>query len=154
MRSSSKEETFLDEELASDHLAFARHVGAKARRKLVQQGVCREWQVVPSRGTMQWQARLDHALVKLFREHKGAFSIEQLFKMTPIWIGDADSETWRLQLDTGLVDIVVEAEGDNFEEKAVYLEIGFELPECCGCVRIADYERAGIVAGEWMAIDG
>jgi hypothetical protein len=103
---------------------------------------------------MQWRARLDDALIKLFREEKKALSIEHLFKMTPIWIGDADSETWRLQLDTGLVEIVVEAEGDNLEEKAVYLKTGFELPECCGCVRIADYERQGIEAGEWMAING
>ncbi|KAF2030634.1 hypothetical protein EK21DRAFT_88755 [Setomelanomma holmii] len=152
-RFNQSETRFLDQELLGDRFAFARHVGANARRGLVKQGICRDWQIMPSRANMHWQARFASALVRLFEEEKAAFSVEQLFGMTPVWVGDVESKTWRLQLKTGLTEIVVEEEGDEFEEKEVYLDSGFGLPESCGCVKVRDIERDGVEDGYWMAID-
>jgi len=129
---------FVDEELPGDHLAFAYHMSLKACRALVAQGIRKDWQVLPTRETVLWQTQLNAALVRLYEEEKGAFSVEQLFGMEPIWVGDAEAKEWRLELDTGLMEVVVECEGDEFEEKGERLRVGFALSERYGCV---DVER-------------
>jgi hypothetical protein len=68
----------------------------RARNALISQRICREWQVVPSGQTMQWQVELNDALVRLFVAEKVALSVMQLFAMIQIRIGDMVSKVWHL----------------------------------------------------------
>jgi hypothetical protein len=152
-RRTRSEAKFLDEELACDQFEFARHMGGKARSALVKQRICREWQVMSSRENAKWQGELDEALVRFFVAERVAFSVAQLFGMTPVWTGDVASKTWWLGLDTGLVEIMDEAGIDGCEERRSCLVVEFELPESIGSVRIANVEREVVDDGDWMAVE-
>lgn len=143
---------FTEEELVGDQFAFARHVGRKARSELLRNGICRDYQVLPTRTTLVWRSKLDHALVSLFLKERESFSVAQLFSMAAVWKGDVERKCWMLQLDTGLMEIVVENEGDKFEERSAMLKVNFELPEEFGCLRIKDVERCSVEDGEWTEI--
>jgi hypothetical protein len=143
---------FVEEELEGDRFAFARCVGAKARRELIARGICKEWQVAATRETLQWQVRLDEALIHVFRFGKGAFSVAQLFGMMPVWTGDVEGKVWRLGLDTGLVEVIAGLD-DEVGQKRIFLDVGFALPESAGCVRIEDVEREVFDDGEWMVVE-
>ncbi|KAH7070427.1 hypothetical protein BKA63DRAFT_475656 [Paraphoma chrysanthemicola] len=152
MRKPNQHGSFVDRDLVSDHFSFARHVGAKAKRALVKQGICREWQVEYSRAGREWQAKLDGALVELFQREKNHFAVEQLFGMKAVWVADVKNKTWRLELITGMVEVVVEKDGDDFEERAMVLQTDFALLEEYGSVRIGDFERDVVEEGDWMAV--
>lgn len=143
---------FVDEELAGDHLAFAYHMGAKARHALVNQGICKVWQMDATRETVQWRSELEAALSRLYLAEKESFSVEQLFSMTPIWTGDVFSKTWKLRLDTGMVEIVVDGDNDEYEEQRVCLQVTFRLPESAGRVRVEDVEREAVDDEDWMTV--
>jgi hypothetical protein len=143
---------FVEEYLDRDDLSFARHVGAKARRALVVQGICNKWQIMTTKETLKWQARLDSALSRVFREEKNNFSVVELFGMKPIWTGDVASETWRLELDTGLVEVVEERGSEEFGEKRLCLRVDFVLPEIAGCISICDVEREVADLEDWMEV--
>jgi hypothetical protein len=147
-----RSEAFVDKELSGDDFSFASHMGAKARRALITSRICKDWQILPMGATLAWHARLEAALSRLFTAEKRAFTVAQLFSMTPIWSGDPAGKVWRLALDTGLVEVVVESSGDEFEEKRVCLAVAFELPEASGCLRVEDVEREIVDEGEWMAV--
>jgi hypothetical protein len=136
IKRSRSDAALLDEEVVSDHLAFAHHMGLKARKALVRQGICHEWQILPTRPTITWQAQLDAALSRLFTAEKSAFSVSWLFSMKPVWTGDVVSKVWRLRLDTGLVEVVLDREWNEFEDKSVCLGVVFELPESAGCLQV------------------
>ncbi|KAH7082128.1 hypothetical protein FB567DRAFT_571048 [Paraphoma chrysanthemicola] len=153
MRESNEHGSFVDEELVSDHFSFARHIGTKAKRALVKQGICREWEIEYSKAGREWQARLDGALVDLFKKEKKYFCIEQLFGMNTIWVADVTNKVWRLELDTGMVEVAVKGDGDEFEERVLFLRTEFGLPEEYGSVRIANIERNVVEEGDWMAVD-
>jgi hypothetical protein len=148
-----RSEEFVDEELPRDDLWFARHLGAKARRALVQQGICREWQIVAMRETVKWQVQLDEALSHFFREQNGKFSVIELFGMMPVWKGDIANRIWRLELDTGLVEVIGEKESEGCEEKRVYLSVDYALPENAGYVSVRDLEREVVDLEEWMRVE-
>jgi hypothetical protein len=155
-RRTLSEAEFLDVELGGDHFAFARHMGGKARTALVKQRICREWQVMSSRENAKWQRALDEAFMRVFVAEKGAFGVAQLYGMTPVWVADAASKMWRLELDAGLVEIVVkfgsgESEG-ACEEKRVCLPVDFGLPEDAESMRIADIEHEVVDDGEWLTV--
>jgi hypothetical protein len=131
-------------------------MGGKARTALVKQRICREWQVMSSRENAKWQRALDEALMRVFVAEKGAFGVAQLYGMTPVWVADAASKMWRLELDAGLVEIVVkfgsgESEG-ACEEKRVCLPVDFGLPEDAESMRIADIEHEVVDDGEWLTV--
>lgn len=136
IKRSRSDAALLDEEVVSDHLAFAHHMGLEARKALVRQGICHEWQILPTRPTITWQAQLDAALSRLFTAEKSTFSVSRLFSMKPVWTGDAVSKVWRLELDTGLVEVVVDPECDELKDKSVCLGVVFELPESAGCLQV------------------
>jgi hypothetical protein len=141
--------TFIDAEQAGDHLSFAHQMSLKARRTLVRQGICKQWQTDTTRATVQWEAQLNASLTQLFLREKAHFSVQQLFTVTPIWIGDLASKMWRLELDTGMMEIVIERGSDGYEEKRVCLTVGFALPETVGCVRVEDVEREAVDEEDW-----
>jgi hypothetical protein len=140
------------DDMVGGHLSFVHRMGAKARRALIRQGICRGWQI-NARESVEWRAKLDAALSSLFDAEKDSFTTGQLFAMEPIWIGNIGSKIWKLELDTGITEIVVDGEKDNWEEKRVCLLVAFALPEAAGRMRIEDVER-GVVDGEddWMAV--
>jgi hypothetical protein len=143
---------FGDEDLSGDHLSFARHMGAKARRALVSSRICKDWQVLPMGATLAWHAKLDAALSRGFLAEKGNFTVAQLFSMTPVWSGDPAGRFWRLALDTGLAEVVVDSSGDELEEKRVCLAVAFELSEAFGCLWVQDVDREAVDEGGWLAV--
>jgi hypothetical protein len=142
---------FSKDDLPRDDLWFARHMGAKARRQLVAQGICREWQIMSTRETLEWQSQLENALARVYKVEKGRFGVKEMFGMMPGWMGDVENSEWWLELDTGLVEVV--AENDECEEKRVCLRVDFALPERTGGVRVRDVERGVVEMGEWMAVE-
>jgi hypothetical protein len=58
---------------------------------------------------------------------------------------------WRLELDTGVVEVV--EEGKVCEEKNVCLSVYSGLPDRMGRVRVKDIERGVMQVGEWMAVE-
>jgi hypothetical protein len=145
---------FLEEELAGDHFAFARDMGLEARKALICNGICRSWQIQRMGSSLHWQQQMDDALVRLFIAEKNSFTVEQFFAMKPVWVADVVGKVWRLELDTGFTEVIVDADSDDFEEKSVTLDAGFALPERCGCVFIADVERGAVsdVEEDWLAV--
>ncbi|KAF1918965.1 hypothetical protein BDU57DRAFT_567670 [Ampelomyces quisqualis] len=136
-----------------DRFLFARCMAARAGRALVKQGICGEWQVMASRENVVWQAELHDTLVRLFVDEKDVYGVEQLFGMDAIWSGDVANEVWRLELDTGLVEVIANEGSYEKEEKCIYLRVDFTLPEASGCLRIRDVERDVIADGDWMAVE-
>jgi hypothetical protein len=56
---------------------------------------------------------------------------------------------WRLELDTGFVDIT----SHECDEKSVCLGVDFALPERMGRVHVDDVERKVVEVGEWMTVE-
>jgi hypothetical protein len=146
-----RSETFSEDDLPRDDLWFARHMGAKARRQLVAQGICREWQIMSTRETLEWQSQLENALARVYEAEEGGFGVKEMFGMMPVWMGDVENSEWWLELDTGLVEVV--GENDECGEKRVCLRVDFALPERTGRVRVRDVERGVVEMGEWMAVE-
>jgi len=149
------EAPFLEEILAGDHLSFAHHMGRKALRELVRNGICRPWQIERIGVALKWQPRIEEALMRLFIAEKKSFTPEQLFSMEPVWVVDAADKVWRLELDTDLMEVIVEADSDDCKERSVALDAKFSLPEQYGSVSIADVLR-GVVAekeDDWLAVE-
>jgi hypothetical protein len=140
----------VNEDLSCDELWFARHMSAKARRALVSQGICQKWQILATRETVEWHTQLENALTRVYDAEKGKFSDSEMFGMRPVWKGDVEMGMWRLELDTGVVEVV---EGEVCEEKNVCLSLYSGLPERMGRVRVKDMERGVMQVGEWMAVE-
>jgi hypothetical protein len=133
---------FSEEDMPRDELWFARHMSAKARRALVSQGICQEWQVLATRETVEWHTHLENSLVRVYEVEKGSLSVSEMFGMRSVWRGDVETGMWRLML---------EVVGD--EEKHDCVDVGFGLPERVGLVRVSDVERRVVEVGEWMAVE-
>lgn len=142
-----------DQDVGGDCFWFARYMAGKAGRALVKQGIAGEWQVMASRENVVWQAGLHDALVRLFVDEKDVFGVKQLYGMTAIWSGDVANEVWRLELDTGLLEVVAKERSDETEEKRICLQVDFAFPEASGCLRIRDVERDVIAGGDWLAVE-
>jgi hypothetical protein len=72
--------------------------------------------------------------------------------MMPLWSPDVDDHTWRLELDTGKVEVVAEPDGDKLAEKRVCLATGFDFSEEYSHLRLEDVERGVVDEGELMAV--
>jgi hypothetical protein len=147
------EEEFFDEHVIGDRFLFARYMGGKARKALVKQGICREWQIMASRENLGWQGKLDHALMQVFLAEKETCGVEQLFGMAQIWIGDVENGVWRLELDTDLLEVVAMEGSEEAGEKRICLPVDFALPEAVGSVRIRDVERETVDEEDWLAVE-
>jgi hypothetical protein len=160
------ETKFEDERLQGMQWIFAIKMGEKVRKSLVKEGICKEWQVMPSRENLQWQDRLNQALVsvlemlhpkpaayadpqtQLFQLNQEEFSFAQLMEFKPVWVADQDRKVWKLRIDTLFMQME-ECDGE-FLDTPLYLQTGFELPENEGSLTINDYCRGThTVEGEW-----
>lgn len=146
-------EKLVDKEVIGDEFAFARYMGQKAKRALVKQGICREWQVMATRENLGWLGKLDDAFLQLFVEENDACGEKELFEMEPIWSGDVENEEWRLELDTGLLEVIVMKDSEESQEKRICLKVEFALPESAGSVRIRDVEQVTVDDDDWMAVE-
>ncbi|KAJ4362019.1 hypothetical protein N0V83_010960 [Neocucurbitaria cava] len=117
---------FIERELQGDQWAFARIKSAEARHVLVKRGICREWQVVHNQLTASWQNELNMALAATFTREKEQYGVVALFEMTPVWVLDGARKAWRLELDTGLADIVVEGP-EMYGFREVEVRLGWAL---------------------------
>jgi hypothetical protein len=140
---------FSEEDMPRDELWFAQHMSAKSCRALVFQGICQDWHVLTTRETVEWHAQLENALARVYEMEKGRFSVSEMFGMRPVWRGDVETGMWRLELDTGFVDIT----SHECDEKNVCLGVDFELPERMGRVHVDDVERKVVEVGEWMTVE-
>lgn len=141
------------EELGANQFTFAYTMSARAIHALNTQGICTEHQIAPTHAAPSWRKRLDSGLELLFLFQQDEYGADALFDMTPIWTPDAEVKVWRLQLDTGLVDVIVGEDGEACREASICLDVDFALNEGQGSVKIEDMKR-GVVGddGEWMAV--
>lgn len=140
MEKEEEEEEFGEylEMLQGNEWVFARMMGRRARRILVQQRICHELQTTT---LAPWCEELNHVLAGLFQQQRKEYSVKTLFDMKPVWQGDVEKKGWRLLLDTGAVDLTGWSEESTTDEKAIVLDSGFTLPEEAGQVQIEDMER-------------
>jgi hypothetical protein len=128
-------------------------LGFKAHRNLVNQGICKAWQMHVSRVRIHSHAQFNDALIRLFvMEKEEIFSVTQLFAFVSVWIGDGAGKIWKVQVDKGMAGIVVERGIDVCDERRVYLSVGFALLEVMGCVGIEDVERGMVQEEDWMVV--
>lgn len=161
---SPPESRFEDAELQGLQWVFAVRMGEKVRRSLVKQGICSEWQAMPSRENLEWQERLNQALVSFLEQlrlgkdaqgegltlvggdGKGVFP--RLMEMEPMWVAELERKAWKLELDTLIVDL--ECKGKEVVDSAKMMATGFELPEAAGCARVEDWcRKTRTVEEEW-----
>ncbi|KAH7392037.1 hypothetical protein DE146DRAFT_757792 [Phaeosphaeria sp. MPI-PUGE-AT-0046c] len=141
------------EHLGTIQFAFADAMAAKAKRALIEQGICTEYQTNRTGSTLSWHRRLDSALASLFRSRKEEYGADALFDMTPVWIPDAEAKVWRLQLDTGIVDVIAQEEYEEWTEQCICLDVDFALFEDQGLITLDDVEQeVREAAGEGMAV--
>ncbi|KAF2125774.1 hypothetical protein P153DRAFT_252540, partial [Dothidotthia symphoricarpi CBS 119687] len=127
---------YLGTELQGDKWAFARIMSLSARRALVRCGICWEWQVAHSRQNLGWQGELYSSLADVFTREKMYKGVAHLFEMKPVWTADRAGKVWRLELDTGLMEVSVDGERDGLREMPVCVQTGFEFLEEWGCISI------------------
>lgn len=157
------------DELPCCQWLFAHKMSRMARRALVKQGICAEWQVIPSQANQEWYNRLNKALVstyqelecigvpdlsnqsKLFDECKKSVQESQLMEMKPVWFLDRPRGVWKLFLDTLVVDVTLV---ENVPvETPVYLAANFELSEGDDFTFVANPSLASQpVADEWEMV--
>lgn len=144
-------EPFTDEEFEGVQWVFSRIMGKKAKTALLGQQICSPWQVMVSRKNMYWQMQLVQALADLYELVKDEYCLQELIGMTPTWVGDRESRTWRLIIDTEInaIDEV------TLTDKSIFLYPAFELSEEEGMVKVADYTRSTMAVdnGEWENVE-
>jgi hypothetical protein len=146
-----------DEVLQGMQWVFARKMGEKVRHSLVKQGICKEWQVMLSQETLQWQIQLNQAMVRYFEQpqlgaythadfeaqlffgNREGFSFSRLMDLEPVWIADRAKKVWQLDFDTLVVDL--EKRNGTVVDTSKHLPSGFGLPESASSVFIKDYYR-------------
>lgn len=142
-----------EEEFGANQFTFANTLSARAIHALITQGICSEYQVAPTHAALSWRKRLASALELLFLFQQDEYGAGALFDMTPTWTPDAEAKVWRLQLDTGLVDVVASEDGERCGEESICLDVDFALDEDQGSVEFEDVQREMLEDdGEWMAV--
>jgi hypothetical protein len=162
-----------DEEIQGAQWLFAQRMGAKVRRSLVEQGICKPSEVVPTRRNLDWQAALNQELVsvleqlhplpsadagvqnRMFRFHRAEFSFRQLMEMKPVWVGDRAGKAWTLDFDTLIVNL--ECIDGDVREVQEHIQTGFQLPECATSILVEEWHRCRretrTVEDEWEMLE-
>ena len=132
---------------------FARLMGEKARTALIEQGVCKPYQLITGRRGLNWQHQLNQQLAEYYEVAKDEYRLHSLLEMKPVWVGDRERRVWKLVLDTGIIDVdVVDGE---FLEEVFMLKTGIDILEQRDWVSIRDYTRGmkTVEGGEWEEVD-
>ncbi|KAF3038274.1 hypothetical protein E8E12_001660 [Didymella heteroderae] len=136
-----------------DNHSLAEVVGRKAQRALVEQGICKEWQLKCG-GYLKLQNVLHEALLSTFTRTQENYVGMPLFRADPQWVAERDKKVWRLEFDIGKVGVEVGPVTDRSLIELGSIDTGFELPESCGCAPIADIDRRiHIVDDEWHLLE-
>ncbi|KAF1360748.1 hypothetical protein EJ07DRAFT_71896, partial [Lizonia empirigonia] len=148
-----RSDTSLPEAVQGDMYTFARLVGQKAHRSLIEQGICKEWQFL-SEEHAQLQHVMQLALMRTFTHIQDLHQDVPLSQAKPQWVVDRAENVWRLELDVGVVGIEVGPESDCSLIELGFIKTGFVLPESYGCVSIADLDRqAQDVEDDWQLLE-
>ena len=136
-----------------DKYAFTRIMCEHARRALVEQGICKDWQFL-SVGHAKLQHVMQSALIHTFIHIQQSYKGVPLFCAKPQWLADRKNKVWRLELDVGRVGVEVGPITDISLVELGFIDTGFELPESCGCVSITDFDRQiQVVEGDWQLLE-
>ncbi|PSN67938.1 hypothetical protein BS50DRAFT_665375 [Corynespora cassiicola Philippines] len=144
-------EEVVHEEFECTRWLFVYTLGKEARRSLVNEGICREWQVMPSYENLRWQLQLNQKLSDAWPKSR-CTTENRLKEMKPKWIPNPVKKTYELVIHTGVVD-VEECAGD-FIECPIDISTGFELPECSTDTSVRDFTRgAHTVEDAWQMVE-
>lgn len=135
-----RSESELLEDFKNDKYMFAHILSRMAQRALVEQGVCKKWQLECARHIQlqhAMQTALLHTFVRIQQVHKDV----PLFRAQPKWNAEREKKLWRLELDVGKVGIEVGPVTDRSLIELGPIDTGFELPESCSCVSIVELDR-------------
>jgi hypothetical protein len=154
---------------------YARDMGAIVRASLVKQGIIDEARLQRSAEDALWQHRLEQALVGVFKalsfneasranesaspqartspdENGTTLTRGDLLAMTPVWVAGRENHGWRLELETGTVDI--DFDTDDMSGREVRLQTDFIFPEARAKASVADACRGTETLDEWeMVVD-
>ena len=132
---------------------FAEIVCRKAQRALIEQGICKEWQMQCDRN-VHLQHDMQAALLHTFVSVHQSYTDVPLFRARPQWVAERETKVWRLELDVGVVGVEVGPVTDRSLIELGFIDTGFELPESCGCAPITDIDRrAQDVEDEWQLLE-
>jgi hypothetical protein len=133
-------ESELLEKLRDDKYIFAEVVCRKAQHALVEQGICKKWQL-QCENDVRLQHGMQTALLQTFTRIQQAYMNVPLFRARPRWIAQRESKAWRLELDVGVVGVEVGPVTDRSLIELGCIDTGFELPESRGSAPITDTDR-------------
>ncbi|KAF1925554.1 uncharacterized protein M421DRAFT_7814 [Didymella exigua CBS 183.55] len=148
-----RSESELLEKFRYDKYIFAEVVCRKAERALIEQGICKKWQL-QCKNYVQLQHAMLVALLRTSTRIQQAYMNMPLFRAQPQWIAKRETKVWRLELDVGVVGVEVGPVTDRSLIELGFIDTEFELPESCGCAPIADIDRqAQGVEDEWQLLE-
>jgi|SRR5690242_8782586 len=136
-----------------DRYFFAQVVGRRAERALVEQGICKDWQLVGDKHQRMLHA-IQSFLMHTFKHTQQTYTYVPLYRAKPQWIADREKKVWCLELDVGRVGIKVGPATDRSLIELGSIQTGFELPEYFGCLSVKkfDHQVQG-VENEWQLLE-
>lgn len=141
------------EQYRDDKYIFAEIVGRKAQRALIEQGICKEWQL-QCEGHVQLQHAMQAALMHTFTRIQQSYAGVPLFRAQPQWTAKREAKVWRLELDVGVVGVEVGPATDRSLIELGSIDTCFDLPESCGCATLKDVDRqVQGVEDEWQLLE-
>ncbi|KAJ8112908.1 hypothetical protein OPT61_g4836 [Boeremia exigua] len=134
----------LDLELLQTHpddkYIFAHVVSRKAECALIEQGICKEWQLI-GRKQREIRRAIRFSLLYTFTRTRQLYTGVPFHQAKPQWLADQEKHAWRLDLDVGRVGVEVGPISDRSLIELGVISTGFELPMCPGCASILDSDH-------------
>lgn len=148
-----RSESELLEDFKNDKYMFADTLSRTAQRALLEQGICKKWQLQCDRH-VQLRHAMQTALLHTFTCIQQAYPDVPLSRAQPQWIAEREKKVWCLELDVGKVGVEVGPVTDRCLIELGPIDTGFELPESCGCAPMIDIDRkVQGVDDEWQILE-
>ncbi|KAH6633177.1 hypothetical protein C7974DRAFT_452388 [Boeremia exigua] len=136
-----------------DRNLFAHTIGRKAKRALIEQGICRKWQLEGELNGNILDA-MHFSLIHIFTQIQQFRRYVPLSQAVPRWVANREKKVWCLELDVGRIGIEIGSPSDRSFVELGNLKTGFEIPESIGCLSVLDFDRrTETVEDEWQLLE-
>lgn len=115
-------------EFKNDKYMFAKILSQRAQRALVEQSICKKWQL-QCKDYPQLQHAMQAALLHTFTDIQQAHVGVPLFRAQPKWIIEREKKVWRLEVDVGKAAVEVGPVSDRSLIELDPIDTGLKLPE-------------------------
>lgn len=124
----SRSDPDLLKEFKNDKYMFAKILSQRAQRALVEQSICKKWQL-QCKDYPQLQHAMQAALLHTFTDIQQAHVGVPLFRAQPKWIIEREKKVWRLEVDVGKAAVEVGPVSDRSLIELDPIDTGLKLPE-------------------------